>query len=211
MPEPEFLFFNVIDRNKFKITLEPCTEIENLSDIFLTKEDVVNLTGKSRHSGKAVHYFETEIAETLQKWADTIKPGKASTRIKNSEVKELLATLPTYSWQLTHNLPSGFSVSSKTIYNDALKKERIRKTGRSQKVLQRDIKDLIRLCNRAVRDKYSIDITFHLYPDESFNIILFTKKTCSWKEIKNTRAWGVSNQDLPWIKKIWDEPVLAKQ
>lgn len=219
-------YYDVLERNRYIMIVKECEDITELSDTFVTSEQLGDL-GHTHYygSGKQKVFFEAQIRKTLQSWIDLIKPGCNSTRNTTSEILQLIEAVDT--WKLNHYLDdlneSGqplYAVGAgqnPTIRNQTAARAKPRK--RSQRIIQRDYKSLIRLMTHGMYTKYDITIEWDLYSYGFQSRVNFAKKVLAWRDItkqvkEKSYFWGFSagsltKEDLVYIKQLWDNPELV--
>ena len=226
-------YFDVLERSKFGIKVLWCPDTENLSNNFITEEQYIALGGDMR----TIRYFRNHrrnlsapnpetlkdlpgINAILNTWIDLIKEGRNSTTATTPEIEELKNNVEL--WDINNILSSHpannshvcYAVNHDKIYN---KHARIKhKDARSDRILVRDYKNLSKLAQRCIQQKYRVTVPFDSFPDNKQAEFAFAKKLITWKDIKQDLehgkgTWGFSPTaikriDIPYIKNLWDDP-----
>ena len=231
-------YFDVLERSKFGIKVRWCPDVEELSNNFITEEQYIALGGDM----STIRYFRGRrrspvppnpetlkdlpaINAVLTSWIDLIKEGRNSTTATTPEIEELKDNVEL--WAI-NNILSGhpannshvcYAVNDDKIYN---KHARIKhKDTRSDRILVRDYKNLSKLAQRCIQQKYRVIVPFDSFPDNKQAEFAFAKKLITWKDIKQDLEHGKSSWsfnpkrirriDIPYIKNLWDDPSKMDQ
>jgi hypothetical protein len=221
--DPEY--YNIVQRTEYSMAIEPCDDIENLSDSFLHISKVPNY---NHNPHKRVIYEHEKIKALLLEWSTMIKEGKASCRTVPAKVQHLIESVPLDILQ--KNTPYGFTVSRSRIENDrvaAVNKNINEKIKHEKQVAETKVKRekpyvrslegnehkdrcyLVRALYLCVRGSYDVRYTISLKNPEH---VKYVKRLCSWYDLNKLLRdkhfiilpEKQRSQDLPHIKQIWD-------
>lgn len=222
-------YYNVLDRSEFCLTVKYCPDIVDLTDAFMNVEQLVSISEDFNsdsymrsHAQKI--YFDHAISELCKKWIGTIKEGCISTRKVPADVTRMIDAIGIHRVNDTlrafRNRDAGirYTATPKEIRNaDARPK---RPYQRSDRLLVRDYKNLIKFCMLCMREKHHVTFEWNLYPSDAENIIRFCKKNMSWSDVLHAHKHNrghynfypkeIAAKDMIWIKKIWDSPELVR-
>ena len=221
------VFYNVINRDRYAVTLQRCTDILELKDVFLKEEDVkllIENEGNSywHNTNSTTPFtitFKSQIKATFAKWPELMREECYSTRRTTHEINDALDVCEKIGGYWTNKLaPEGYYISGRTLFNEEKAKARARNREivRGQYILQRDVKNLVKACSYVIAARYKIDIDFKVsYIWQAYGYIMVSKKLISWKEVIKMikkKRWNlqVHSMDYEWIEKLWKEPELAK-
>jgi len=234
-------YFDVLERSKFGIKVRWCPDAENLSNNFITEEQYEALGGHA--NARTMRFFRSyegrnsdlphpetlkdlpTINAILTSWIDLIKEGRNSTTATTPEIEELKEHVEL--WEINNilnNHPANngqvyYAVNDEKIYNKHAKIKH--KDTRSDRILVRDYKNLSRLVQRCIQQKYRVTVPFDSYPDNKQAEFTFAKKLITWKDIKQDLEHGknswcfrpkaIKRIDIPYIKNLWDDPSKMDQ
>ncbi len=92
MLKAQKMYYDVIEQSKYHIEVKMIDNLEDVSDVFYTHEEICTLTGESYISKhQRVIYFDDLIKKELENWSGQLEEsGKKTIVIKDHELVETL-------------------------------------------------------------------------------------------------------------------------
>ena len=195
------LFFDVHDQSRYSIEISRPENVEELSDCFISKEELEELTGRHIHiyaNGKPQRFLlRANIEAEVKKWCDKLDAsGKKTLPIDDEDLLKILTSRNNY-------------LSDFTKGNDYCRHgDRISYARRYERVKKRptksDVRDFwIRIFPYAFRHKYGCYPPAISTYDRHWTMFKAYKKITGWKACR----MFMSNPDqVKFYRKIWDNP-----
>jgi hypothetical protein len=220
-------YWNVIDTTKYSVKVQKCVDIMDLSNHFLSLERLLTMDAdfNDYNTHAKTVYDVPLIMSVCDDWIATIKDGCASTRKVPAYAAELMNSVSLYminQW-LRHRPIEGTEHHYRVTPNGLFLAgaQRTRPFERTQRIIQRDYKNLIRLLLRLIQVNHNLDLTYPLYADGARVFFEFCKNFATWREIKNLckndpgcydiAPCRLPEDDLKYMKQLWDDPNLMNK
>lgn len=190
-------FYDIVDQSDYQITVTKPEKVEDLSDMFITEEELQDMIGYNFH----IHGHEPRkivlkksVENEVQKWIDKLEAsGKKTFLIKDQELLDILKT--------------GYLCDYAGTDKYCRHGDRICFARRYKRVKKKPTKGDVRdfWCHyfpSAFRDKYGC------YPP---HIPTYDRSVALFKAFKNIVGWRrirslVTDHNAKFIRQIWDNP-----
>jgi hypothetical protein len=223
-------YFDIVKQGTFFFEIKPCHKIEELSDSFMTRENLELMNPGTNWEWNARIYMGAEIRETLIEWAALIPTNAYGTTRTTPRIKILLHEL--HPDQLRKFSPDSFTIRGSRIINKEGRRERENKARDLEKKRKEELQALReaapyeRVDGITHADMNHIDVAFDRMLSEEYgmassriyhrgehtSVFTFYKRLCGWDAIaKYHRMYHKKKkylQDLKYMKRLWDDPTL---
>lgn len=235
----EDIFFNVLEKDKDHLKVAACRDLLELSDNFMTYADFAALADDQipeyqlqyhncTRNAEFTLFFYEELDAVLKDWVALMVPGQYKT---SKQPPGLLQAVEPHKHYLVHNRlnklstdDSDYSMSEnyKFLYNRSNLKPRDPSiVKRGDRLLQRDAKNLVAICNQVINNKYNVDIELTRHLSMTERHIIMARKLITWSDMCKplfhysgrtfpSRLNSLSPNDKPWLKKLWVNPTLVR-
>ena len=223
-------FYDIVRRGTFFIDIQACEKIENITDSFISREDLELILGHDRIYDSRI-YLGSEIRTALQEWGDTILPNACGTAVMTPRIDILCReTSPDL---MRRYAPDEYTLRGNRIINKEARRERDNEINdenarrneekraaleaapyeRSNNIMMRDFSMLKHTASDVIEKRYGVSYREDYYHrKDKISLCVFLKRLISWDDIaKQHRKHHKKKmylQDLPFMKRIWDDPTL---
>lgn len=225
----EIKYYDITNRTKFYVDIKWCEKIEELTDSFMTNENLEIFTGEDNWQEWNTRCYDgAAIKANLRAWIAMMKPGAQSLRTFNRDIKEMLNIVGSHT--LNHYVERPYRVGGYRLYNDdIISNDKIRKIEIDMEAQEREVKRILdlpyerqiglcqkdltnfsRALEKAIKTKYAL--TKLNLPDNTYNsheLLIFAKRLISWPElkryIKEILPARQYLQDAAVLKNMWDD------
>lgn len=193
-------FYDIHEQNKYSITVSKPEKVEELSDAFITQEELETLTGGSfwpHHTSNARTYLLNAVIEAdVQELANKLDAsGKKTLLIEDEDLLEVLK----------NNIPLAMFTPSTNEY--ARRGNRIcyaRKYKRKKKrATQGDVRAMWNMFTYAFHDKYGAWPPYTPGHQRSCALFKAFKDIVGWKRM---RKHARDKENVKFYRQIWDNP-----
>lgn len=225
--EPEF--YDVIRRGSFYIDVKPCEKLEDLSDSFITREDLEMINPNNHywnHNNRI--YLSAEIRAACEEWANLIPDNAMGTIRTTPHIATMIQEL--CPGQIRNHIQNGFTIRGDRIINIALRntrrEEQYRKEAiaanerqaereaapyqRQNEIIRSDMSKIKSAFEYLLMQKYQVSYNYRYR--STISIFVFMKRLCNWEDIaKQHRKHAKKKeylQDLIFMKQLWNDPTL---
>ena len=194
----EMDFYNIHDQTDYKITISKPESVEDLSDLFVTKDELEDIVGRGFYvysTGPVTFTLKKTVEREVRKWADKLDGSKKkSILIEDQELLDVLkgGHVTDYTPDTTEYGRHG----DRLCYARRYKREKTRAT-------QGDVSSLWSTFSRAFKEK------FGCYPS---HIPRYDRHPTHFKAWKKILGWKVVRQCIydkesaKFYRQIWDNP-----
>lgn len=195
----EIKVYDIEHQSKYGIHIKQVKNIEDAGDHFVTSDELEEL-GVSGYCYGGYQTFDKKIKEALQELVAGIKKGNKSCIIDDDELLEVLKGC--------HHPVSHFLDGTRRVGNRLFKHTKKEKTAPQK----RDAQILIGYACRILHEDKPWNIEFKFVSKNSYEeVIKIVKKLVTWKEMSTMMSEYNDEEDIKWVKAVWDKPSLFTQ
>lgn len=191
-------FFDVHEQSKYRITVSRPENVDQLSDLFMTEEELKDLVGRNFYcpsTGRPRRFLLNEvITSELQKWADKLEAsGKKTLLIEDDDLLDVLKN-DSYVTDFIDNKYGRHGDRICYARRYQRKKKRPTKT---------DVHQMWHIFQSAFRDKFGC-YPSHIPRYDRHNIMFRAfQKMLGWKRCRKYMSGG---EQVKFYRQIWDNP-----
>lgn len=193
-------FYDIHEQTRFQITISVPEKMEELSDMFVTKEELQDLLGphaylpSSPTNGHRTYTLKSVIEREVKEWADKLVASGKKTLIIDDE--ELLDVLKQgYLSDYTEDDDRFGRHGDRICYARRYKRKKT-------KVTRGDVTDMWHCFQYAWRDKYGCYLPHIPRYDRGINLFKALKDVVGWRRMRK----HISDEKLKFYRMIWDNP-----
>jgi hypothetical protein len=192
-------FFDIHDQTKYQITVSKPNSVEELSDLFVTKEELDDLCGGNHFfhggNGKRTITLKGVIATELTKLADELQASGKKTIPINDE--ELLAVLKTgYLVDFMDEDDRFGRHGDRICYARRWKRKKVKAT-------QGDVRSLWNTLASGFQVRYGCYPSHIPIYDRHLSMFKAFKKIVGWRAVRNQTY---DKETAKFFRQIWDNP-----
>lgn len=191
-------FYDIHEQTKYKITISVPENVEELSDLFITKDELQELVGRGglwlNGTSKRTFYMDAVIKENLKRLGEKLDAsGKKTLPIEDEELLDVLKN----SYVSDYDEEGRFGRHGNRLCY-ARRYKRVKK-----KPTSGDVRDLWNTLQYAFRKKYGCYPSHIPTYDRHLTMFKAWKKIVGWKAVQDCTS---DKQTRKWFRQIWDNP-----
>lgn len=194
-------FYDIHEQTKYQVVVSRPENAEDLSDLFLTEEELLDMVGENYYLGNIGNNPRTitlnsVITADVKKWTDKLEEsGKKTLRIEDEDLLEVLKQ--GYITNYTSGDDRFGRHGDRICY--ARRYKRVKK-----KATQGDVRNLwIHVFQCAFRSKYGCYMPHIPTYDRHLSLFKAMKDILGWRRC---RKFMGSREDAKFYRQIWDNP-----
>ena len=191
-------FYDIHEQTKYEITISKPINMEDLSDLFITEDELKELTGQnyfySRDNDKRTIVLKNVVRAAVKKWSEKLDASKAKTLPIEDE--ELLVILK-------KNYLSDFAEENRfgrhgdrICYTTRYKRKKTKAT-------RGDVRDLWGAFSYGFFTKYKTYPSHIPTYDRHLKMFKAFQKIVGWRRV---RATTTDKEQAKFFRQIWDKP-----
>lgn len=192
----ELVFYDVLEQTKYQITVCKPAALEDLSDMFISSEELRELTGHN-------YLGEGQTRKLCLKSSVTAEINKLIAKLETSGKKSIPIGDEDLLDVLKGGHLSGFIDGNDTFgrHGNRLgyKKRYVRK---KHKATQRDVQDLWNALSSGFREKYKAWPPYFTKQDRHIGMFKAFKKIVGWRLVRSR----TNKEQAKFYRQIWDNP-----
>ena len=195
----EMNFYNVHDQTDYKITISRPESVEDLSDLFITEDELQDIIGRNVYVYSAntpsTYTLTKTVEQAVRKWADKLdKSKKKSILIEDQELLDILKG--GYVTDYTPGTDTYGRHGDRLCYAKRYKRKKTRAT-------QGDVTDLWNVFSFAFNKKFGCYPSHIPRYDRHVTHFKAWKKILGWKVVRQCMR---NTESVKFYRQIWDNP-----
>lgn len=191
-------FYDIHEQTKYSITISRPSKVEELSDLFITREELDALAGRNiyfHNSRPSTHVLRDVVTTEVKMWADKLMTsGKKTLRIDDKDLLDILKK--GYLTDYTEDDTRFGRHGDRICYAKQFKRKKT-------KVTQGDVTNLWCMMFYAFRDKFNTHPSHVPRYDRHTTMFKAFKKIIGWRLVRKQ----MKNKDyVKFYRQIWDNP-----
>lgn len=190
------VFYDIVEQTKYQITISKPEKMEDLSDLFVTKEELIGLIGERYFHGAGPHTttLSNVVAAEVKAWGEKlVSSGKKTLLITDDDLLDVLKQgyLSDYGEGDTRFGRHG----DRICYTRQFKRKKT-------KVTQGDVNHLWDYLFYGFRERFSVYPSHVPRYDRGVNMFKAYKTIVGWRRVRK----HMSKTYVKFYRQIWDNP-----
>lgn len=193
-------FYDIHEQTKYQVTVSSPESVEELSDLFITEEELQDLVGRNCYiggSGERTFILKNVATVELEKWADKLDAsGKKTLVIDDPELLDLLKTNSYVSDFISNKYGRH---GDRICYSQRYKRKKTKPT-------KADVRQIWNTFQWAFRDKFGCYPSHIPLYDRHLSMFKAYQKILGWKRVSKQLRNSYDSTYMKFFKQIWDNP-----